>query len=394
MDGIFDKIVQFEEADKARKQNIYPYFRVIESEQDTEVIMNGQKLLMLGSNSYLGLTNHPHVIKRAKEAVQKYGTGCAGSRFLNGTLDIHLELEEKLAALVGKESALVFASGYQANVGAISALASDRKDIIVTDKLDHASILDGVGLAQGRFARYKHSDMDHLETKLKKYKDNPKIIITDGIFSMDGDIAKLDEIVTLAKKYNAGVYVDDAHSIGVLNKDGGGTAKYFGLEDEVDVIMGTFSKSLASVGGFVAADDEVIDFIKHNARSLIFSASLPPGSAGSVLGALEVMEKEPERIEKLWENTEYMLNNFKEIGYETGTAETPIIPLIIGDQTKTFKLWKLLQKNGIFINPTVPPAVPVGSSLIRTSFMATHTKDQLDFALKEFKKAGETLGII
>ncbi|TYB30648.1 MAG: pyridoxal phosphate-dependent aminotransferase family protein [Candidatus Mcinerneyibacterium aminivorans] len=394
MDSIFDKIYQFEEADKAREQNIYPYFRIIESEQDTEVKMNGQDLLMLGSNSYLGLTNHPHVIKRAKDAVEKYGTGCAGSRFLNGTLDIHLELEKKLADLVGKESSLVFATGYQANVGAISALASDRKDVIITDKLDHASILDGVGLAAGRFARYKHSDMEHLETKLKKYKDKPKIIITDGIFSMDGDIAKLDKISYLAKKYGAGIYVDDAHSIGVLNEDGGGTAKYFGLEDEVDVIMGTFSKSLASVGGFVAADEKVVDYIKHNARSLIFSASLPPGSAGSVLGALEVMEREPERIEKLWENTEYMLKNFQDMGYNTGDAETPIIPLIIGDQTKTFQLWKLLQKNGIFINPSVPPAVPVGYSLIRTSFMSTHTKEQLDFALKQFKEAGETLGII
>lgn len=395
MDGkIFDKVYQFKEADKAREQNIYPYFRVIESEQDTEIKMNGHDLLMLGSNSYLGLTNHPHVIKKSNEAIQKYGTGCAGSRFLNGTLDIHLELEEKLADLVGKESALVFATGYQANVGAISALASDRKDIIITDKLDHASILDGVGLAAGRFARYKHSDMAHLETKLKKYENKPKIIITDGIFSMDGDIAKLDEMNTLAKKYDAGLYVDDAHAIGVLNEDGGGTAKYFGLEDDVDIIMGTFSKSLASVGGFVAADNKIIDYIKHNARALIFSASLPPSSAGSVLGALEVMEQEPERIEQLWENTHYMLTNFKEIGYETGNAETPIIPLIIGDQTKTFQLWKLLQKNGIFINPTVPPAVPPGSSLIRTSFMATHTKEQLDFAIGKFKEAGETLGVI
>ena len=348
-------------------------------------------LCLLILTSLSGLNKQQQVLQ---EAVQKYGTGCAGSRFLNGTLDIHLELEEKLADLVGKESALVFATGYQANVGAISAIASDRKDIIITDKLDHASILDGVGLSKGRFARYKHADMNHLETKLKKYEEKPKIIITDGVFSMDGDIAKLDQIVKLANKYNAGVYVDDAHAIGVLNEDGGGTAKYFGLEDEVDVVMGTFSKSLASVGGFIAADNDIIDYIKHNARSLIFSASLPPGSAGSVLGALEVMEDEPERIEKLWENTEYMLKNFKKIGYKTGIAETPIIPLIIGDQTKTFQLWKLLQKNGIFINPTVPPAVPVGSSLIRTSFMATHTKEQLDFALKEFKKAGETLGII
>ncbi|HMA69121.1 MAG TPA: pyridoxal phosphate-dependent aminotransferase family protein [Candidatus Mcinerneyibacterium sp.] len=391
---IFDKVNQFKDADFARKKGIYPYFRVIESEQDTEVKMNGQDMLMLGSNSYLGLTNNSHVIESAQKATKQYGTGCAGSRFLNGTLDIHIKLEERLADLVGQEAALVFASGYQANVGAISAIASGSDDVIITDKLDHASIVDGLGLARGKFSRYKHSDMNHLETKLKKYKNKPKIIITDGIFSMDGDIAKLDDIVNLAKKYDSRVYVDDAHSIGVLNEDGGGTAKYFGLENEVDLVMGTFSKSLASVGGFIAGSSKVIDYIKHHARSLIFSASLPPGSAGAVMGALDIMEKEPERIEKLWDNTEYMLKGFQEMGYNTGDSETPIIPLIIGDMNTTFKLWKMLQKNGIFINPSVPPAVPKGSSLIRTSFMATHTKEQLQMALNKFKEAGEKLGII
>ena len=391
---IFDKVNQFKDADFARKKGIYPYFRVIESEQDTEVKMNGQDMLMLGSNSYLGLTNNSHVIESAQKATKQYGTGCAGSRFLNGTLDIHIKLEERLADLVGQEAALVFASGYQANVGAISAIASGSDDVIITDKLDHASIVDGLGLARGKFSRYKHSDMNHLETKLKKYKNKPKIIITDGIFSMDGDIAKLDDIVNLAKKYDSRVYVDDAHSIGVLNEDGGGTAKYFGLENEVDLVMGTFSKSLASVGGFIAGSSKVIDYIKHHARSLIFSASLPPGSAGAVMGALDIMEKEPERIEKLWDNTEYMLKGFQEMGYNTGDSETPIIPLIIGDMNTTFKLWKMLQKNGIFINPSVPPAVPKGSSLIRTSFMATHTKEQLQMALNKFKETGEKLGII
>ena len=391
---IFDKVNQFKDADFARKKGIYPYFRVIESEQDTEVKMNGQDMLMLGSNSYLGLTNNSHVIESAQKATKQYGTGCAGSRFLNGTLDIHIKLEKRLADLVGQEAALVFASGYQANVGAISAIASGSDDVIITDKLDHASIVDGLGLARGKFSRYKHSDMNHLETKLKKYKNKPKIIITDGIFSMDGDIAKLDDIVDLAKKYDSRVYVDDAHSIGVLNEDGGGTAKYFGLENEVDLVMGTFSKSLASVGGFIAGSSKVIDYIKHHARSLIFSASLPPGSAGAVMGALDIMEKEPERIEKLWDNTEYMLKGFQEMGYNTGDSETPIIPLIIGDMNTTFKLWKMLQKNGIFINPSVPPAVPKGSSLIRTSFMATHTKEQLQMALNKFKEAGEKLGII
>jgi len=391
---IFEKAYTFDTADKAREAGVYPYFRVIQSDQDTKVMMNGKKVLMLGSNSYLGLTNHSHVKKKACKAVEKYGTGCAGSRFLNGTLDIHIELEERLAKLTGKEACLVFATGYQANLGAISAIASGKNDIIITDKLDHASIIDGVRLSFGKMVRYNHADMNHLEKVLKLHKVHPKVIVTDGIFSMDGDIAKLHAMTFLAEKYGARLIVDDAHSVGVLGKDGGGTAKHFGLTDKVDIVVGTFSKSLASVGGFVAGDAKIMDYVKHNARSLIFSASLPPGSAGSVMGALDIMEKEPERIQKLWENTNFMMEGFKNLGFNVGHSETPIIPVIIGDDYQTFRMWKMLEDANIFVNPTVAPAVPKGQALIRTSYMATHKFDELQYALDCFEEAGKKLGII
>lgn len=391
---IFEKAYIENEADRARASGFYPYFRIIESDQDCEVTMNGKRVLMLGSNSYLGLTNHPYVKKSAQDAIEKYGTGCAGSRFLNGTLDIHIELEARLAKLAGKEAALVFATGYQANLGGISAIASQKEDVVITDKLDHASILDGIRMSYGKMVRYNHADMNHLEKVLKMHKDDPKVIITDGIFSMDGDIAKMPEIVSLAKKYGARVIVDDAHSLGVLGKDGGGTAKHFNLVDDVDMVIGTFSKSLASVGGFVAGDARIIDFVKHKARSLIFSASLPPGSAGSVMGALDVMEREPELITKLWDNTRFMLTELKKAGFNVGHAETPIIPIIVGDEIDTFKMWKILQDDNIFVNPTVSPAVPKGQGLIRTSYMATHTRAQLELALSKMIKAGKTIGLI
>jgi len=391
---IFEKAYMETDADRARASGFYPYFRIIESDQDSEVTMNGKRVLMLGSNSYLGLTNHPHVKKSAQDAIEKYGTGCAGSRFLNGTLDIHIELEARLAKLVGKEAALVFATGYQANLGGISAIASQKEDVIITDKLDHASILDGIRMSYGKMVRYNHSDMNHLEKVLQMHKNDPKVIITDGIFSMDGDIAKLPEIVQLAKKYGARIVVDDAHSLGVLGKDGGGTAKHFNLVNDVDVVIGTFSKSLASVGGFVAGDARIVDFIKHKARSLIFSASLPPGSAGSVMGALDVMEKEPELFTKLWDNTNFMLNSLKKAGFNVGHATTPIIPIIVGDDIDTFKMWHLLQEDNIFVNPTVSPAVAKGQGLIRTSYMATHTRAQLEHGLEYIIKAGKQIGLI
>jgi 8-amino-7-oxononanoate synthase len=331
--------------------------------------------------------------KSYADAIKKYGTGCAGSRFLNGTLDIHIELEQKLAELVGKEASLVFATGYQANLGAISAMVT-KGEYIITDKLDHASIIDGCKLSFGKMLRFNHNDMESLEKTLQRIEGKNALIVVDGIFSMEGDIANLPEIVKLKNKYGASLMVDEAHAVGVLHETGGGTAMYYNLSDESDIIMGTFSKSLASVGGFIAANAKVIDYLKHHARSLIFSASLPPASAGSVLAALEIMKNEPERIEKLWENTKYMAENFKNMGYDIGVSNTPIIPIHVGDMMNAFGMWKELALEGIFINPVVPPAVPPTDTLIRTSFMATHTKDQLDFALEKFEKIGKKLNII
>lgn len=391
--SIFDKCGKFTDARRVIALGYYPYFRIISSEQDTEVTMNNKKMLMMGSNSYLGLTNHPRVKEAAKKAVDSYGSGCAGSRFLNGTLDIHIELEEKLAELVGKEASLVFATGYQANLGAISALVG-KNDYIITDKYDHASILDGCTLSPGKMLRFRHNDMKNLETVLQKIDGENSLIVVDGIFSMEGDIANVPEIVRLAKEYNADVMVDEAHSLGVLHHTGAGAAMHYNCTEEVDIIMGTFSKSLASVGGFIAASEEIIHYLKHHARSLIFSASLPPASAASVLEALKIMEEEPERIEKLWENTHYMMENFKQMGYNTGHSCTPVIPLHVGDMMNAFRMWRRLDEEGVFINPVVPPAVPPNDTLIRTSFMATHTKAQLDEALDKFEKIGKELKLI
>ncbi|MBL7149048.1 MAG: pyridoxal phosphate-dependent aminotransferase family protein [Candidatus Cloacimonetes bacterium] len=392
--SLFDKVKGFTKAKELMALGHYPYFRIITSEQDTEVTCNGKRMLMMGSNSYLGLTNHPRIIEAAKKATDKYGTGCAGSRFLNGTLDIHIELEDKLAKLVGKEASLAFAAGYMANLGAISAMV-DKGEYVVTDKFDHASILDGCMLSLGKMVRFNHNNMKHLDTVLKnKVAGKGALIVVDGIFSMEGDIADIPNICKLAKKYNVSVMVDEAHSIGVLHKTGAGTAMHFGCTDDVELIMGTFSKSLASVGGFIAGSKEVIHFLKHHARSLIFSASLPPASAATVLEALKIMKEEPERIDKLWENTHYMMKNFKAMGYDTGTSCTPVIPLHVGDMMNAFKMWKQLDDEGVFISPIVPPAVPPNDTLIRTSFMATHTRKQLDEALEKFEKIGKAVGII
>ncbi|MDN5353754.1 MAG: 8-amino-7-oxononanoate synthase [Candidatus Cloacimonadota bacterium] len=391
--SIIDKCYDYEDAKKVIALGHYPYFRVINSEQDTEVMVNNKRMLMMGSNSYLGLTNHPRVIEAAKKATDKYGTGCAGSRFLNGTLDIHLELEEKLSELVGKEASLAFATGYQANLGAISAIVG-RGEYVITDKYDHASILDGCRLSAGTMLRYNHNNMEHLEKVLKKIEGKNSLIVVDGIFSMEGDIANIPEIVGLAKKYGAAIMVDEAHSLGVLHKSGAGATAYYNKTADVDIIMGTFSKSLASVGGFIAGNNDLIHFLKHHARPLIFSASLPPASAASVLEALKIMQEEPERIEKLWENTRYMAKSFKEMGYDIGTSCTPVIPLHVGNMKNAFKMWKQLDDEGIFINPVVPPAVPPTNTLIRTSFMATHTKEQLDEALLKFEKIGKRVGVI
>jgi 8-amino-7-oxononanoate synthase len=390
---IFDKCFRFDKAKTLIFQGLYPYFRVIESAQDPEIIMNGRKMIMVGSNNYLGLTNHPKVKEAAIEAIKKYGTGCAGSRFLNGTLDIHVKLEEKLASFMRKEAALIFSTGFQVNLGVISALVG-KDDIAIIDKMDHASIIDGCRLSFGEIKKFRHNDMADLERILKDYEDKGKFIVVDGVFSMEGDIANLPEIVALAKKYGARVMVDDAHSIGVLGKTGRGTAEHFGLEDEIDLIMGTYSKSLASIGGFISGSEDTIHFIKHHARSLIFSASPPPASVASVSAALDIIAGEPERREMLWKNTRKMFNSFKELGFRVGPSQTPIIPIIAGEDEKAFAMAMMLQEEGVFANVAVSPAVPNGKALIRTSYMATHTDEHLDKVLAAFKKVGKALGII
>lgn len=391
--SLLDKVFSFKDADEVRALGHYPYFRVISSEQDTEVTVNGKKMLMLGSNSYLGLTNHPRVKEAAIEALRKYGSGCAGSRFLNGTLDIHIELEATLAKLVGKDASLAFATGYQSNLGAIQSMVA-RNEYIITDKLDHASIIDGCQLSQGKMLRFAHNDCEDLERVLKRIEGKNALIVVDGIFSMEGDIAPIEGICDLAEKYGVFVMVDEAHSLGVLHETGAGAAMDAGCSDRVELIMGTFSKSLASVGGFIAGSTKVMDFMKHKARSLIFSASLPPASAASVLEALKIMQEEPERINRLWENTQFMLDGFKSMGFDTGTSCTPVIPLHVGHMSNGFEMWKKLDEEGVFINPVVPPAVPQNDTLIRTSFMATHTKSQLTEALEKFEKIGKQIGII
>ena len=378
---------------KAMDLGLYPYFRTIESEQDTVVKINGKDVLMFGSNSYLGLTIHPKLKEATKLAVDKYGSGCAGSRFLNGTLDLHLELEEKLAKFVGMEGALVFSTGYQVNLGVVSSLLG-RHDYLILDEYDHACIIDGARLSFAKVMKYKHNDMESLEKVLKRCEpDKIKLIVTDGVFSMEGDICKLPEMSKLAKQYDANIMIDDAHSLGVLGRNGRGTADHFGMTDDVDLIMGTFSKSLASIGGFIAADKYTINYLKHNARSLIFSASIAPANAASVVAALDLIEAEPERIQKLWDNTHYALKRLKDAGFETGHTETPIIPVYIRDDFKTFTLTKRLLEEGVFVNPVVSPAVPSSSSLIRYSLMATHTFDQIDESVDKISKIAHEIGI-
>ena len=355
--------------------------------------MNGKDVLMFGSNSYLGLTNHPKLKEASKAAIDKYGLGCAGSRFLNGSLDIHTELEEKLANFVGKDEAIVFSSGYKANLGAISSVLT-RHDYVILDDLNHACIIDGARLSFGRTMKYRHKDMASLEKVLQRCNaDRVKLIVTDGVFSMEGDIAPLPAMVELAKKYNANIMVDDAHSLGVLGTGGKGTSDHFGLADNVDIIMGTFSKSLASIGGFIAADKDTINFMKHTARSFIFSASIAPANAASVIAALDVMEEEPERIDNLWDNTRYTMDALRSIGLETGPTETPIIPIYVRDDEKTFVLTTMLQQAGVFVNPVISPAVSSEDSLIRFSLMATHTKKQIDYAIDQLDKVGKQLNI-
>jgi 8-amino-7-oxononanoate synthase len=382
---IEEKAARFDAAHKVIAAGVYPYFRAIESDQDTMVRMDGKPVLMLGSNNYLGLTNHPKVKEAAIAAVRQYGTGCAGSPFLNGTLRIHLECQERLADFTKKETAIVFSTGFQANLGVISTLVA-RNGFVVTDSLDHASIIDGARLAFGKMVKFRHNDGADLERVLSGLGDKPKFVITEGVFSMEGDIVKLPEIVAACQKYDADLMVDDAHSLGVLGPQGRGTALHFGLNDKVDVVMGTFSKSLASIGGFIAASENVIHYMKHHSRPLIFSASPPPASVAAVIAALDIMLAEPERRELLWRNTDYLREGLKRIGLDTGISETPIIPVFVGDDLLAFRITTDMQQEGIFINPVVSPAVQPGQSLIRFSVMSTHSLEQLDFALDKMSK--------
>ncbi len=388
------KMLGFDVPDRLKELGLYPYFRVIESDQDTAVTIDGRRVLMFGSNSYLGLTNHPEIKRATQEAVEKYGTGCAGSRFLNGTLDIHLELEQQLADFVGKDAALVFSTGFQVNIGVIPAVLG-RNDYLLLDELDHASIIEGSRLSFAKTLKFRHNDMASLESILKTCApERIKLIVVDGIFSMDGDIANLPEIVRLAEKYDATVMVDDAHSLGVIGEGGRGTASHFGLTDRTTLIMGTFSKSLASIGGFIAADAATINYLKHHARSLMFSASISPAATASAMSALQILKREPERTEQLWDNTRYAIRAFPQLGFDIGNACTPIIPIYIRDNTKTFQMAMRLLEEGVFVNPVTSPAVAQESSLIRFNLMATHTKDQIDFAIEKIFSVAKALEII
>lgn len=384
------KLAKFDEPQMLQQLGVYPFFRPISSEQSTEVIINGRKVIMFGSNSYLGLTNHPKVIEAAIEATRKYGTGCAGSPFLNGTLDIHKTLEARLAEFVGKEEAIVYSTGFGVNVGTVSCLTG-RNDYVILDELDHASIIEGRRLSYSNALKYKHNDMEALEKLLKNCEpDAVKLIVVDGVFSMEGDVANLDEMSRLAKIYNADIFVDEAHSLGVFGVDGSGICKSTGHTEDVSLIMGTFSKSLASIGGFIATNKEIANFLRHNSRSYIFSASLTPASTASALAALDIMQSEPQRIQKLWDNTAYAIKGFKDMGCDVGHSCTPIIPLYIRDNIKTFKITRELFDRGIFVNPVISPAVSSDSTLIRVAIMATHSKEQIDYAFEQicdcFKK--------
>jgi 8-amino-7-oxononanoate synthase len=378
---IFEKCYQYTQAKDAIKEGLYPYFIPLEENEGTEVEFEGHRLIMCGSNNYLGLTTHPKVKKAAKDAIERYGTSCTGSRFLNGTLALHEKLEEELAEFVSKDDSLIFSTGMQVNLGTISALTG-RSDVLILDKDDHASIVDGARLGYGKIERFRHNDIDHLERVLQSIPENlGKLIVVDGVFSMGGDLADLPAIIPLAKKYSARIMVDDAHGMGVTGK-GRGTAAQFGVGEEVDLIMSTFSKSFASLGGFIAGDEDIIHFIKHTARSLIFSASIPAANTAAALAALDIIRKEPERVERVNAIAERMRKELKRMGFDVGESVTPIVPVIIGDDNKTFQTWKGLFEKGVFVNPIISPAVPQGMQLLRTSYMATQTDEQIDKVLE------------
>jgi 8-amino-7-oxononanoate synthase len=391
--ALFDKCKGFTRAREIQAAGLYPYFKAISKAEDTVVVIEGKQRVMMGSNNYLGLTHHPRVLEAAKRALETFGSGCTGSRFLNGTINLHEQLEARLAEFFGKEAALVFSTGYQANLGVISGLVG-RGDIVFLDKLDHASIVDGAKMSYGETERFNHCDLDHLDRLLARRPDRGKLIIVDGVFSMEGNIADVAGLVRLAQRHGAALAVDDAHSVGVLGPNGEGTSHHYGLQDEVDLIVGTFSKSLASIGGFVAGSESVIHYLKHHSRPLIFTAALPPANTAGVLAALEVMQAEPERRESLWANTRRLQDGLRTLGYDIGPTQTPIVPVLIGTLENTFVFWRQLFDAGVFTNPVVPPAVPPDQCRLRTSVMATHTFEQIDFALDKFSRLGKEMGVI
>ncbi len=390
---ILQKCFAFNGVEETQARGAYFFFRGLDSPQGPEVTLNGRRMIMIGSNNYLGLTTHPRIKEAAITAVEKYGSGCAGSRFLNGNLVIHDELEEKLAAFVRKEAAVVFATGYQANLGGISSLVG-RNDVVIIDQYDHASIIDGARLSFGRFVKFRHNDMNDLERILRQETGRSKLIIVDGVFSMEGDIIKLPEVVELARRYGARIFLDDAHAIGVLGKEGRGTEEHFGIEDGADLVMGTFSKSLAAIGGFVAGPRKVVNWIKHFSRSQIFSASLPPVLVAVVSTSLDVIREEPQLRERLWENTRIMKAGFRELGLDTGESQTPVIPVVVGDAEKVYGMCRALSDRGVFVNPVISPAVPPGRELLRTSYMATHTEEHLDQVLEAFGEVARATGLM
>jgi 8-amino-7-oxononanoate synthase len=392
--ALFDKCRNFTRAREVQAAGLYPYFKPISRSEDTVVVIEGKERIMMGSNNYLGLTHHPEVLAAARAALERYGSGCTGSRFLNGTLDLHEQLEEELAEFLGKEACIVFSTGYQANLGVISGLVG-RGDVVFLDKLDHASIVDGAKMSHGETVRFNHGDLAALERKLHRVPDGTgTMVIVDGVYSMEGDIADVPNLLKVTQRLGAALALDDAHSIGVLGPKGDGTAAHFGLVDEVDLIVGTFSKSLASIGGFVAGSENVIHYLKHNSRPLIFTAALPPANTAGVLAALNVLQREPERRDRLWANTRRLQIGLRKIGFDIGPTETPIVPVLIGPLERTFLFWRRLFDAGVFTNPVVPPAVPPSQCRLRTSLMATHTTDQIDRALDTFAGLGKELGVI
>jgi 8-amino-7-oxononanoate synthase len=391
--ALFQKCKNFTTAREIQAAGLYPYFKPISKAEDTVVVIEGEEKVMMGSNNYLGLTHHPHVLEAARTALERYGSGCTGSRFLNGTIDLHEELECRLAEFFGKEAALVFSTGYQANLGLISGLVG-RGDVVLIDKLDHASIVDGAKMAYGETVRFGHGNLEQLERLLEKHRHRGMMIIVDGVYSMEGDIADVPSLLKLAQRHGAALAVDDAHAVGVLGPKGDGTAAHFGLIDDVDLIVGTFSKSLASIGGFVGGSEAVIHYLKHHSRPLIFTAALPPANTAGVLAAMQVMITEPERRQRLWENTKRFQEGCRSLGFDIGPTETPIVPVLIGTLHNTFAFWRALFDAGVFTNPVVPPAVPADQCRLRASLMATHKAEQIDFALDTFGRLGRKMGVI